>query len=369
MVVACSCIVLAAVSVASIAATVKPKPTSLFENLQGVRWKPKLGARDQVLSKVPYSGGATKQAAADLVKNYAEYSTIDVTPAKKLLKNGYSEEEAAEWKQQQYTAIADFVEQVDDSHVRFFLHARVNSRSEFVDDMVHTIEAIQAKGLDDRIQGIMIGEHGKKDPDKYLPLALDIADEINGRTGNWLKNGKALTLHGGYLGARFAGIESAVETIDFFAEIEKRTSEFSFAFKFFDPNLVLKPRSGDLTDVKVWNQFYNEELGLGELKHMLDAHRKSYPDYAHCIFVGDAADGLYTIHRTNNEEVTIAALRDLFRKNGWTGFIFGEPFDYRDISENSERGMWKVENGDFVEQEPLNWWLEWQKGMHIKSSK
>jgi hypothetical protein len=366
MMVACSCLVIAIVSVGVISAMNKPKSISLFDNLQGVRWKPKLGGRDQVLSKVPDLSGAAEKAAAALVKKYAEYSTIDITPANKLLKNGYSEKEAAEWKEQQYTDIANFVEQVKDNHIRFFLHARVNSDSEFVDDMVHTIEKIKAKGLDDQIAGIMIGEHGKKDPDKYLQLALDISDEINSRTGNWLKNGKALTLNGGYLGARFAGIESAVENSGFFSEIEKRTSSFSFAFKFFDPNFVLKPRSGDLTDVNVWEAFYNEELGLGELNHVLNSYKKDYPDYTHCIFVGDAADGLYTIHSKDNDNVSIEALKDLFRKNGWKGFIFGEPFDNRDLTENSERGMWKYENNKFVEQEPLNWWLDWKEWMHNK---
>jgi hypothetical protein len=110
--------------------------STLFDDIQGFRWKPKIGDRDLILNKVPYSGEAVKTDAADKVDNYVQYATIDVTPKQKLIKNGMTETQARAWKDQQYAAIADFIEEVKDYNIQFFLHARVNEEAEFTDDMV-----------------------------------------------------------------------------------------------------------------------------------------------------------------------------------------------------------------------------------------
>jgi hypothetical protein len=209
----------------------------------------------------------------------------------------------------------------------------------------------------------MIGEHEKADPNNYLQLALDIADNINYRTGNWLKNGKALTLHGGQFGADFSGIKSAIDNKNFFSQMRGKVSNFSFAFKYFDANNALVPSSGDLSDVNVWENYLNNDLGLQELKLAVDENISAYPNHAHVIFVGDASDGLFTIKQKSYGETLIDALQSIFAANGWQGFIFGQPFDYRDLTETDKRGMWNYQGGVFSPQTPLDWWQDWQSTM------
>lgn len=343
--------------------------TPLFKDIQGFRWKPQLGDRDLVLSKVSYTGEARKSVAADKVDNHVQYATIDVTPKRKLIENsGFTEEQARTWKDQQYVAIADFIDEVKDYNIQFFLHARVNDESEFTDDMVETIKAVKARGLGDKLKGVMIGENDNKNVNQnHLELALDVADNINKRTDNWLKHGKALTLHGKKYGSSFTGIQALVDKEKFFKEISKEVSEFSFAFKFFDPEGGLVPPSGDLSDVNVWMDHFNTNLGLAELKTVLNDNRFKYPKHTHVIFVGDSTDSLYAVMKMNRANTILTALKNVFYNNGWHGFIFNVPFDYRDIIEPNEpkRGMWGSIMGDgtFPVQSQLSLWQDWKTKM------
>lgn len=352
-------------------ATVEAAGTApLFSDIQGFRWKPKIGDRDLILNKVPYSGEALKTVAADKVDNYAQYATIDVTPKKKLIENsGLTEAQARAWKDQQYTEIAQFIDDVKAYNIQFFLHARVNEESEFTYDMIQTINAVKAKGLGGNIKGVMIGEHDNPSITKnYLQLALDVADTINNGTGDFLKNGKALTLHGKQYGSKFNGIQNLVANENFFSRISGKVSNFSFAFKFFDPEGGLVPASGDLSVASTWSKHFDNNLGLNELKTVLDNHKANYPNYAHVIFVGDSSDTLYSVEQQMSHPNTIiTALENTFYNNGWKGFMFSQPFDYRDVAFPTEpkRGDWGAikADGTFPSQPQLTLWQDWKTKM------
>jgi hypothetical protein len=179
-----------------------------------------------------------------------------------------------------------------------------------------------------------------------------------------LKNGKALTLHGKNFGSSFKGIQNLVNTENFFSRISGKVSNFSFAFKFFDPNGGLVPPSGDLSDVNVWMDHFNTDLGLTELNGVLNDNKAAYPQHTSVIFVGDSSDSLYSIMKMSAASTILTALQNVFHNKGWLGFIFNVPFDYRDIlfPNDPKRGMWGGIQGDgtFPEQPQLDLWLDWQ---------
>ncbi len=344
-----------------------------FKTVVGLRWKPPLSGRDQVRGTTPYNGELTDSAALDTVDTLLHktvYSTIDLTPIRKLTKPGGMElpvEEAEAWKRHQYDDIVAFIELAQQNNVQFFLHARVNSVNEYVTDMVTTINKIKAAGLEDKLKGVMIGEHEKGNPTKFLPLALNIVNQINNGTGGFLKQpGKAVTLHGGRFGAFFNGIEAAVDDINFMKKISNRCSQFSFALKYFNlGSNKLIPSSGDLSDVNVWKDYINGPapgIGLAELDRLLDKYASAYPEHANCIFIGDAADGLtfLTDNFQGHGPTLIQALKEICVENGWHGFIFEKPFDMIDyLYEGKYRGMWKYENGVLHTQAPYDRWNDW----------
>ncbi|MCG8502419.1 MAG: S-layer homology domain-containing protein [Firmicutes bacterium] len=346
-----------------------------FKTVVGLRWKPPLSGRDQVRGTTPYHGELGDSVALDTVDSLLRktvYSTIDLTPIRKLTKPGGMElpvEEAKAWKQGQYDDIVTFIELSKKNNVKFFLHARVNSVNEYVTDMVSTINKIKAAGLEDRVKGVMIGEHEKGDPTKFLPLAINIVDQINSGTDDFLKQpGKAVTLHGGRFGAHYTGIEAAVDDMNFIEEISTRCSHFSFALKYFNLGTgKLIPSSGDLSDVNVWKEYINSPapgLGLTELDRLLDKYAFAYPEHANCIFIGDAADGItFLADNFKGEGLTlIEALKEICAENGWHGFIFEKPFDMIDyIQEGKYRGMWKYdeEKDDLHTQAPYDRWNGW----------
>lgn len=346
---------------------VKP---SWFSGVTGVRWKPPITGRDKVVGTTPCNGGYgdfdSIQLLDDMSDGHTMYSSIDLTPGKKLTKDGGMElslDESKLFKEQQYKDIVDFFKKAQNNDVEFFLHSRVNDIDEYINDMSAVINLAKQEGTTDKIAGIMIGEHESGKADKTLEKGLKIIDGINAKTDNFLQD-KAVTLHGNNFGANFTGIRDAVEKIDFFGEVSQKCKYFSFAWKYFDMRGAIYAE-GDTSDIGVWESHMKDNLNIRELQQVLLENKEEYHEYANCIFVGDCMDGLESMLTDDKREhrvIMVQALKNVCEEFGFYGFIFEKPFENRDTIENlSARGFWKYqeESGELLVQNSLLWWIDW----------
>lgn len=366
----------------------------------------------------------------------ASYATIDVSPDKKVWKtlsdnttDGYTscdgtfvqggtpssacQADIDDWQRVQREWIADFLADLGANPLRFFLHARVNSEAEFTTNMIQTLRQIKSRGYLYKIRGIMIGEHERpypwaSDATGYLNKALRIAADINAAdldtstatlTG-WLKSND-LTLHGGRFGADFNDITNGVKMGttnrgEFFTRVALQSDSFAFAFKYFDGGNRFDTSAVDTCGgtAACWESFlrnadeseatytdYVEGLNLDGLQSTLNAMDDNpatstvdplftnIQDYTNVIFVGDSADGLYNLQDRPN---LIQALKNVFARKCWNGFLFGQPVDYRDsdgLNDSTEvkRGMWKDDpalTSTTGKQAPLDWWNSWSAAVN-----
>lgn len=358
--------------------------------------------------------------ALSVASRCGNITTLDITPQRKLIKAGTGcddddpltmcpqEDEVcgptpdpvACWKERQRSALVDYVRAARDVGMKVLLHSRVNYddpetgatdppsldtyADEFVLYVTDVLDRIDAAGLAGSVKGVMIGEHDKVDGQQQgLELAQIIAQRINEGTrddhgrGFLQRPGKMLTLHGLGFGMKFEGITDAVRATDFFARISNQASRFAFAFKLFeskyavqylgDPDGITIETEGRMS-VADWREYLTtfrsgaRDPALSELETMLRAHRSTYPRLARALFVGDASDTLEHLSHKIDPDAPTAAAR-VFAKYGWTGFVFGLPFDAQDVTADSTwcRGHWLVgPDGALLTQEPHQAWLTWQ---------
>ena len=142
-----------------------------WDSLSGLRWKPGSPARDVITTKTPYFPLSKGQiwAEANIANEIgANYITIDLTPAKKLVKDkegtacrgqAPGSDCVINWKVAQYNEVADFIRQTS---FNVLLHARVtpqnnstisgNGETDFTNDMIAVITRLQDQGGIDRLR-------------------------------------------------------------------------------------------------------------------------------------------------------------------------------------------------------------------------
>ncbi|WP_349351608.1 T9SS type A sorting domain-containing protein [Flagellimonas sp. MMG031] len=345
-----------------------------FDNMHGVRWKPKLPKRDVIWSKAPYvPTGQTNSWSSNIILDSigANYSSIDLTPASKLIKDtdGTSCQNLSptsscvlQWKAAQYDSVAQFIK--DSPIDKWMLHARVTPDAsktisgsgavDYANDMIEVIKRVKTLGVQDKVRGIMIGEH-ETEGREMLTLALTIIDSINAHDfngsnlsggKNWLRT-KAVTLHGGGFGAKFQNIHWKVKDYDqtlsgdqnFLKELSdnQKCADFAFAFKLFKGNMNFT--SIPLTTSEWKTLLYNGSVTSSgttisydfKLKHVDSLFSNSTynggvsTNFKNIIFVGDDADGTTNMWKDPKTKKSFWALRSIFDEKNWNGFVFGVP--------------------------------------------
>ena len=374
-----------------------------WDNLRGLRWKPGSPARDVIVTKTPFVPEGKKQLWAEfkiITGIGANYITVDLTPAKKLIKDkegtacrGKAPDSdcVREWKEQQYDEVASFIRR---STRGVFLHARVTPQggstisgsgdTDFANDMIAIINRLKGTWGIHKLKGIMIGEH-EKSGRNMLKMAIRIVNKINQGTDDWLKDHGAVTLHGGGFGAKFQNIHWQVKDYrektageqNFLVEMGTLTKGFAFAFKFFKGNLNFVPSDVTLT-TEEWKIFLNEgnvtkdgktyKFGF-KLDHVERLFSDSTfnagvsDDYKNIIFVGDDADGIVNLWKPKTLN-SYWALLDIFDSRDWNGFFFGVPFSLKEKTRmlTNDRG-WEDTTRITGNYTKVDLWQLWAKNV------
>jgi hypothetical protein len=296
------------------------------------------------------------------------------------------------WKDEHYKEITKFVldtkvwcqNNKDSVCPKFFLHARsehrensnvnkIVSATEFEDDVQAIVTLLEEAQAGEMIAGVILGEHEARNTDEALEFILKKAEKLNsfnytGKTG-YLKN-KIFIAHGAGFGAKFEGIGNAITKHDFFNKIKAQSAHFAFSFKIFDAvdfdfeyykfcdsaaNQESCRQEIDFsnTNSAVWKEFLlsgridlgnygkpSYPFGLAHLRNQINEARNvvnskgeyEYRNHANVVFVGDSADGIEQITLSPHGVAAIDAVKNIFKENRWTGFIFGSPFDVRSLS-------------------------------------
>lgn len=379
-----------------------------WDNLRGLRWKPGSPARDVIVTKTPYFPASKGQnwAESNITNEIgANYITIDLTPAKKLVKDkegtacrgqAPGSDCVITWKAAQYDEVADFIRQTS---FNVLLHARVtpqgistisgNGETDFANDMIAVISRLQNQGGIEKLKGVMIGEHETKSR-KMLKTAIRISDKINQGTNNWLKNHGVVTLHGGGFGAEFRNIHWQVKDFEentagdqnFLVDMSTRAKGFAFTFKFFKGNLNFVPDTVTL-DTTEWKTFLN----TGEVTKNGNTYKYGFKldhverlfsdpvfnggvsqDFKNILFVGDDADGIVNLWKPKTLN-SYWALLDIFDSRDWNGFTFGVPFSLKEKTRMlSDSTGFEIPTLITLNYTKVDLWQEWERTIRIDSS-
>ncbi|MGQ0483937.1 MAG: hypothetical protein ACT4SY_01080 [Hyphomicrobiales bacterium] len=227
---------------------------------------------------------------------------------------------------------------------------RNNRVNDFAADMAGFIELARQNCVDHWIAGIRLGENFNQDMSLYLPILVDIARQVNQKTGGWLKT-RLFVANGGGMGAQFDDIDrvssDSGKPFDFFESIAQETGSFAFGYKWMqlarrDQKFItrimgqsrcFKGKSCDTRSVADWQFYLEHSLGLGDLKKLIGANRTSDPWHANVVFVGDSSDALTNmVSESGGELAAEPELRALYRlwpqsgTPGWSGRIFMNGF-------------------------------------------
>lgn len=221
---------------------------------------------------------------------------------------------------------------------------------DFTADMSNFINLARKNCVDHWIAGIRLGESYNRNVPQYLGVLLALADDINRATDGWLMK-HLFVANGPGMGAQYRGFKNAFAPngryADFFARMSKRTGSFAFGYKWMqfegnDERHIAKImdnaqcKAGKDCDVKSeadWTFYLGQRLGFQELKQVINANHKAYPNHANVLFVGDSADAVVLMAAPAKNKLEpdpeLEALYDLWPDAGtpgWSGRLFMNGF-------------------------------------------
>lgn len=239
-------------------------------------------------------------------------------------------------------------------------NVRVN---EFAADMAEFIELARQNCVDHWIAGIRLGENFNQGMSLYLPILVDIARQVNQKTGGWLKT-RLFVANGGGMGAQFDDIDQVTSVsgkpFNFFDLIAQETGSFAFGYKWMqftgrDQRFIRRIMANsdcssgkrcDAQSVADWQFYLDHSLGLGDLKKFIDANRASDSRHANVVFAGDSSDSLTLMISKSGGKLTakpeLRALYELWPGSGtpgWSGRIFMNGFTEADTSPQLQDGL------------------------------
>ena len=194
-------------------------------------------------------------------------------------------------------------------HQRLYPNENKGKEDEFITDFSNFINLAKARGVDQLIAGIRLGEHGTNGREYLLNLAIRTAKEINENTEGWLKERGGLEWSGDAYGRLFKNIHSQSNSASFFEEIQKHTGYFAFCFKAFGLKADLNDLGYDQDKIEDWYTYFNDDLGFKHLKQYIDTYKQAYPLHANVIYIGDSGDALKQVS-DNEYEVTTTLFQE-----------------------------------------------------------
>ena len=305
------------------------------DSLTGLKWKPdnlENSGRDYAVSPDLEYGNLSRREAVEALNNY-EIEAVVLR---------YNEEDRIEpgiedpWPREAFdTAAFNLIKEIKkyspETSVYFWKRQWFNRNESqvdmFVDPMVKYIDSAEAQGFDDVVAGVCPIETNLGNSTQTLAKALQVAKEINKRTGGWLKD-KTFFWPGAGMGQWFVNIDVGGET--FFKSIQKECKHFAFIFKYMlsQPTHEEFHKNAEFEEVTTYGSkeeiqaFLRTELGLDDLKKYLSTWKDEYPRHANVIFWGDNGDGISGFMGRNNSKPVEATQELLLEEYKWGGNMF-----------------------------------------------
>lgn len=217
--------------------------------------------------------------------------------------------------------------------IPFFLHQRKylydgsgkGDENQFVKDMrkfinkVLTYDKKNGTSVAKWIAGVRLGENMSPDPANWKQSVLYIAEKINAKTGNFLKQ-REFIANGPLMGSDYKINENKINEISiddtsiikrndpnsFIKKISLQTHSFGIGYKFmtYDEGMPAhmqkfncpsdSTRSCDSTLTEDWKSVL-EQKGFDDLKKYINHHYLSHPLHSNVVWVGDAGDAMRSL--------------------------------------------------------------------------